>query len=56
MSEKSLDNLIAVCNRYKQNEFGLLEFESRISTAAIAPLSVSRSANGFARVLSECEQ
>lgn len=35
MSGKSLDNLITVCNRYKQKEFELLEFESRISTAAI---------------------
>ena len=32
---KSLNNLVMVCNRYKQNEFNLLEFESRVSTAAI---------------------
>jgi len=29
MSEKSLDNLITVCNRYKQNEFDFrIRFES----------------------------
>lgn len=32
---QSLNNLISICNLYKQGNFGLEEFQSRIITAAI---------------------
>ena len=38
---KSLDNLILVCNSFKQKKFGIEEFQSRIITSAI-PDNLSR--------------